>query len=66
MFTWNDYEVAKEQHQDRLRRQEKQRLIKEIEAKSDQPSLWQSLSHKVVGRQSPNRSGRYRAAEESA
>ncbi len=66
MFSWNDYEVAKEQHQDQLRRQEKQRLIEEIEAKSDKSSLWQNLGHMIVGRQSPDQSGRCRAAEESA
>jgi len=49
MFGWKDYEAAREQHQDRLRGFEKQRLIDQIGGKRHKPSLWQSVSKLVAG-----------------
>jgi hypothetical protein len=49
MFGWKDYEAAREQHQDRLRGSEKQRLIDQIESGRRKPSLWQSIGNLMAG-----------------
>lgn len=49
MFGWKDYEAAREQHQDRLRGLEKQRLIDQVEGGGRKSSLWRSVSNLVAG-----------------
>lgn len=70
MFGWKDYEAAREQHQDRLRGFEKQRLIDQIESGGRKPSLWQSVGN-LMGREDKSDRNdqsrpRYQLAKKSA
>jgi hypothetical protein len=58
MFGWKDYETAREQHQDRLRSFEKQRLIDQVESGDRKPSLWRSVGNLVAGRDQEDRDDR--------
>jgi hypothetical protein len=49
MIGWGDFEVTLEQHQDRLRRAEKKRLIEQATAFRQRPTLWASIKRLVQG-----------------
>ncbi len=66
MFGWTEFEVAREQHQDRLRSLERQRNLGRFEAGHGKPSLWQSVGRLVGGDRKKDLVGRrHQLAEES-
>jgi hypothetical protein len=70
MFGWKDYEAVREQHQDRLRGLEKQRLIDQVQGGGRKPALWQSVGNLVARRNQKDRDDQsqagYHLAEKSA
>ncbi len=57
MIGWGDFEVTLEQHQDRLRRAEKKRLVEQATAFRQRPTLWASIKRLVQGTIKPETIG---------
>ncbi len=57
MIGWGDIEVTLEQHQDRLRRAEKKRLVEQATAFRQRPTLWASIKRLVQGTIKPETIG---------
>jgi hypothetical protein len=51
MITWVDFEVSLEQHQERLRRAEKQRLIEQFNAAAEKSGVWKKVKLAFSGKQ---------------
>ncbi len=50
MITERDFTVKQAQHQHRLNRAEKNRLIRQVVSKHKKPAIWQNISNLVLDR----------------
>lgn len=66
MIGWGDVNVTMEQHQDRLRRAEKNRLIEQVSQNQNRPGWWQNIKERFSTSAEPARLNHTQLANKSA